>query len=75
MTKSKIYTRTGDLGVTSLVGGQKVKKTDIRIEAYGSVDELNANLGVLIAIPNLQSEYVDLLRFVQNSSSTRLIIV
>ena len=66
MTKSKIYTRTGDLGVTSLVGGQKVKKTDIRIEAYGSVDELNANLGVLIAIPNLQSEYVDLLRFVQN---------
>ena len=56
MTKSKIYTRTGDLGVTSLVGGQKVKKTDIRIEAYGSVDELNANLGVLIAIPNLQSE-------------------
>ena len=53
MTKSKIYTRTGDLGVTSLVGGQKVKKTDIRIEAYGSVDELNANLGVLIAIFSL----------------------
>lgn len=43
-----------------------VKKTDIRIEAYGSVDELNANIGVLVAIPNLQPEYVDLLRRVQN---------
>ena len=66
MTKSRIYTCTGDTGVTSLVGGQRVKKTDIRIEAYGSVDELNSNLGVLIAIPNLNPEYVDLLRYVQN---------
>ncbi|MCM1505283.1 MAG: cob(I)yrinic acid a,c-diamide adenosyltransferase [Muribaculum sp.] len=66
MSKSKIYTCTGDTGVTSLVGGKRVKKTDIRIEAYGSVDELNSNLGVLIAIPNLHPQYVDLLRFVQN---------
>lgn len=66
MSKSKIYTCTGDTGVTSLVGGQRVKKTDIRIEAYGSVDELNSNLGVLIAIPNLQPQYVELLRYVQN---------
>ena len=66
MTKSKVYTCTGDTGATSLVGGMRVKKTDIRIEAYGSVDELNANIGVLVAIPNLQPEYVDLLRRVQN---------
>ena len=38
MTKSKVYTCTGDTGATSLVGGVRVKKTDIRIEAYGSVD-------------------------------------
>lgn len=66
MSKSKVYTCTGDQGATSLVGGQRVKKTDIRIEAYGSVDELNANIGVLIAIPNLQPQFVDLLRRVQN---------
>ena len=38
MTKSKVYTCTGDTGATSLVGGVRVKKTDIRIEAYGSGD-------------------------------------
>ena len=66
MTKSKIYTCTGDYGATSLVGGQRVKKTDIRIEAYGSVDELNANIGVLAAIHNLEHEYTELLRVIQN---------
>ncbi|MDE7397326.1 MAG: cob(I)yrinic acid a,c-diamide adenosyltransferase [Muribaculum sp.] len=65
MDKSKIYTTTGDTGVTSLVGGQRVKKTDIRIEAYGSVDELNANIGVLLSIPCLQPSCVEILRRVQ----------
>lgn len=66
MDKSKIYTTTGDTGVTSLVGGQRVKKTDIRIEAYGTVDELNANLGVLLSIPCLQPTAIETLRIVQN---------
>ena len=66
MEKSKIYTCTGDLGATSLVGGQRVKKTDIRIEAYGSVDELNANIGVLMAIPNLQPQIVEVMKMIQN---------
>ena len=66
MTKSKVYTTTGDNGATSLVGGVRVKKTDIRIEAYGSVDELNANIGVLLAIPCLQPAAVELLHRVQN---------
>ena len=44
----KIYTKTGDKGTTSLVGGTRVPKTHVRLEAYGTVDELNANLGVLI---------------------------
>jgi cob(I)alamin adenosyltransferase len=43
----KIYTKTGDKGKTSLIGGTKVPKSNIRIEAYGSVDELNSFLGLL----------------------------
>ena len=45
----KVYTRRGDKGQTSLVGGKRVSKSDVRIEAYGTVDELSANMGMLIA--------------------------
>ncbi len=48
MKKSLVYTKTGDKGTTSLVGGTRVSKTHIRLETYGTVDELNANLGFLI---------------------------
>ena len=48
MKKSLIYTKTGDKGITSLVGGTRVGKTHIRLEAYGTVDELNSNLGFLV---------------------------
>src|SRR5947208_16635095 len=44
---TKIYTRTGDEGETSLLGGRRVRKDDLRIEAIGSVDEVNAALGVV----------------------------
>ena len=44
---TKLYTKTGDKGKTSLLGGQKVSKADLRIEAYGNVDELNSFLGML----------------------------
>lgn len=47
MKKSMIYTKTGDKGTTSLVGGTRVPKTHIRLEAYGTVDELNSHLGLL----------------------------
>ena len=47
MKKSLVYTKTGDKGTTSLVGGSRVPKTHIRLEAYGTVDELNSNLGIL----------------------------
>ncbi len=47
--KSLVYTRGGDRGMTSLVGGQRVRKHSARIEAYGTVDELNAILGVVIS--------------------------
>ena len=42
---NKVYTRTGDNGKTGLVGGQRILKDDIRIEAYGDIDELNATIG------------------------------
>ena len=45
---SHVYTRTGDAGTTSLVGGQRVPKTHIRLEAYGTVDELNSQLCLLL---------------------------
>ncbi|MCP4460002.1 MAG: cob(I)yrinic acid a,c-diamide adenosyltransferase [Cytophagales bacterium] len=44
---SKVYTKTGDKGQTSLLGGKKVSKSNARIEAYGNVDELNSFLGYL----------------------------
>lgn len=43
----RIYTRTGDKGETGLFGGKRIAKDDIRIEAYGTVDELNAHMGVV----------------------------
>ena len=43
----KIYTKTGDKGTTGLIGGTRVKKYDLRLEAYGTVDELNSFLGVV----------------------------
>ena len=43
----KVYTKTGDRGTTSLTGGERVSKADLRVEAYGTVDELTANVGML----------------------------
>jgi cob(I)alamin adenosyltransferase len=43
----KIYTKTGDTGQTSLLGGRRVSKADLRIDAYGTVDELNSFIGLL----------------------------
>jgi len=44
---SRIYTRSGDKGTTSLIGGQRVAKDDPRVEAYGTVDELGAHIALL----------------------------
>lgn len=52
----KIYTRTGDRGDTGLFGGQRVRKDDARVEAYGAVDELNAVLGGVAAALDAQGE-------------------
>lgn len=48
---SKIYTRTGDDGTTGLGDGSRVEKDHVRVEAYGTVDELNSHLGMLLSYP------------------------
>lgn len=50
MRITRVYTRTGDAGQTGLVGGARVDKDHVRIEAYGTVDELNAVIGVVRAL-------------------------
>ena len=64
---SKVYTRTGDAGQTSLVSGTRVDKDDIRVEAYGTIDELNSNLGVLLHSTKLdEQEVITVIRKAQN---------
>jgi cob(I)alamin adenosyltransferase len=43
----KIYTKTGDTGTTSLIGGKRIKKNNLRIESYGTIDELNSYIGLI----------------------------
>lgn len=64
--KSRLYTRTGDDGTTSLVGGARAPKDSLRLEAYGTVDELNSWLGLLAASPDLPADRRDMLRRIQN---------
>ncbi len=53
----KVYTKTGDKGTTSLYGGIKVSKNHIRIDAYGTVDELNSSIGLIRSSP-INSVYI-----------------
>lgn len=50
---SRIYTRTGDDGTTGLGDGSRIPKEHLRVEAYGTVDELNSAIGVVLAVPGL----------------------
>ena len=65
MRLTRIYTRAGDAGETSLGDGSRVPKTDLRIEAYGTVDELNSVLGLALA-GELPAEFRPWLEQVQN---------
>jgi cob(I)alamin adenosyltransferase len=64
--KSNLYTRTGDQGTTSLVGGERVKKNSVRLEAYGTIDELSSHLGVVAAHRNCDALVGGHLQKVQN---------
>ena len=61
----KIYTKTGDKGQTSLIGGTRVSKTELRIEAYGTVDELNSYVG-LVRDQAVNNDRKDILKEIQD---------
>ena len=63
---SRIYTRTGDDGTTGLGDGSRVPKDSARVEAYGTVDELNSVIGVLLAVPGLPPDVTACLTEVQH---------
>ena len=65
-----IYTKTGDKGTTSLVGGSRVSKDDVRVEAYGTVDDLNSHVGLLAEMLRQEQGYYDELKTVQRNLFT-----
>ena len=60
----KIYTRTGDSGETGLFDGRRVSKSDLRVDAYGEVDELNASIGVVLSA-GVDADVAEMLQAVQ----------
>lgn len=66
MAKSALYTGTGDSGSTSLVGGARVKKNSVRLEAYGTVDELSSALGAVASDRTCPDEVKGQVQEVQN---------
>ncbi len=67
MKKSKLYTRTGDRGMTTMADGARVSKGSEDIEAYGTIDELNCNIGYLVSLLPSNSEIVSELEHIQTT--------
>lgn len=67
MKKSKLYTRTGDRGTTTMADGVRVSKGSEDIEAYGTIDELNCNIGYLVSLLPSNSEIVSELEHIQTT--------
>lgn len=69
MKKSSVYTKTGDKGLTSLVGGKRVAKAHVRLDAYGTTDELNSFVGFLIE--KIEDKHdIEILSFIQHKLFT-----
>lgn len=69
MKKSLVYTKTGDKGTTALVGGMRVPKSHVRLDAYGTIDELNSFLGLLICEIK-EEDILKILSFIQHKLFT-----
>lgn len=69
MKKSLVYTKTGDKGTTALVGGKRVPKSHIRLEAYGTIDELNSFVGLLVCEIKEEND-LKILSFIQHKLFT-----
>ena len=69
MKKSMIYTKTGDKGTTSLVGGKRVPKSHVRLDAYGTIDELNSYVGSLMCEVTYEDD-LKILSFIQHKLFT-----
>ena len=67
MKITTVYTRRGDKGMTDLVGGIRISKADLRIEAYGTIDELSSHIGLLIAMSGDNNTQQDMLLRIQNN--------
>lgn len=65
MKKSSLYTRTGDTGMTSFAAGKRVSKSSEYIEVYGTIDELNSNIGYLVSLLSADSDIIPELERVQ----------
>lgn len=63
----KLYTKTGDKGQTSLLGGKKVSKSHLRIESYGNIDELNSFLGLLKDQPGVEARIANQFYWIQEN--------
>jgi cob(I)alamin adenosyltransferase len=72
----KIYTKTGDKGETGLIGGMRISKGDARIVAYGSVDELNSNIGIAISSLGVKNRdlFLDLINIMRRIQSELFIV-
>lgn len=72
----KIYTKTGDKGETGLIGGKRISKEDPRIVAYGSVDELNSNIGIAISSLTVKDRhlFLDLINIMTRIQSELFIV-
>ena len=74
MGKNKIYTKIGDKGLTTLLGGTKVEKTDIRLELYGGVDELNSLIGMVISVLMKEKNFQEELDFLKKQQRNLFVI-
>lgn len=63
---TRIYTRTGDAGLTRLADNSETSKTDLRVEAYGTVDEANATIAVAVALGGLPERVTEMLDLIRN---------